>query len=210
MEFRRKLPRPLQILMYRSTGVSLGFVSVHTLPALLFSLMVSPRGTRLMSGLTAQQSMACVVIGAIITGMLSVVSGMPGEIHHIGFTVISRCSWGMKGSYFVCPASCLADLSLFASESSRLSGGSASSPTGVAKLSIWYVKHAIPSNGRCSEQCPPRGSIKRLPFRHLQRSPSKTSSVWSCGTSCTFLSSWSHLRDFNGLSSSHLRLSFAP
>lgn len=44
--------------------------------------------------------MACVVIGALITGFLSVVSGMPGEIHHIGFTVISRVSWGMKGAYF--------------------------------------------------------------------------------------------------------------
>ena len=41
------------------------------------------------------------VIGAVITGLLSVVSGMPGEIHHVGFTVISRVSWGMKGSYFV-------------------------------------------------------------------------------------------------------------
>ncbi|WVQ67214.1 uncharacterized protein L199_005409 [Kwoniella botswanensis] len=51
-------------------------------------------------GLTAQQSMACVVIGAVITGLLSVVSGFPGEIHHIGFTVVSRMSWGMKGSYF--------------------------------------------------------------------------------------------------------------
>lgn len=44
--------------------------------------------------------MACVVIGALITGLLSVVSGMPGEIHHVGFTVISRVSWGMKGAYF--------------------------------------------------------------------------------------------------------------
>lgn len=40
------------------------------------------------------------VVGAIITGLLSVVSGMPGEIHHVGFTVISRVSWGMKGAYF--------------------------------------------------------------------------------------------------------------
>lgn len=51
-------------------------------------------------GLNAQQAMACVVVGALITGMLSVVSGMPGEIHHVGFTVISRMSWGLKGSYF--------------------------------------------------------------------------------------------------------------
>ncbi|WVQ82263.1 hypothetical protein IAT38_004391 [Cryptococcus sp. DSM 104549] len=51
-------------------------------------------------GLNAQQTMACVVVGALITGMLSVVAGFPGEIHHIGFTVVSRASWGMKGAYF--------------------------------------------------------------------------------------------------------------
>ncbi|BEJ12934.1 hypothetical protein CspHIS471_0301080 [Cutaneotrichosporon sp. HIS471] len=51
-------------------------------------------------GLTAQQAMACVVIGAIITGMLSVVSGTPGEVHHIGFTVVSRVTWGLRGGLF--------------------------------------------------------------------------------------------------------------
>lgn len=45
--------------------------------------------------------MACVVIGAVITGMLSVVSRMPGEIHHICFTVLSRMTWGLRGGYFV-------------------------------------------------------------------------------------------------------------
>jgi hypothetical protein len=89
----------------------------------------------LTTGLTAQQSMACVVIGALITGMLSVISGMPGEIHHIGFTVISRCSWGMKGSYFVSLLSRLSpNFSLSVYESSRLFGGLGSSPTGGVKL----------------------------------------------------------------------------
>jgi len=45
--------------------------------------------------------MACVVVGSVITGMLSVVSGTPGEIHHVGFTVITRMSWGLRGGYFV-------------------------------------------------------------------------------------------------------------
>ncbi|KAM0746960.1 hypothetical protein T439DRAFT_329233 [Meredithblackwellia eburnea MCA 4105] len=51
-------------------------------------------------GLTAQQAMACVVVGGIITGLLSVASGWMGENHHIGFTVASRYTWGLRGSYF--------------------------------------------------------------------------------------------------------------
>ncbi|KZP26398.1 NCS1 family nucleobase:cation symporter-1 [Athelia psychrophila] len=51
-------------------------------------------------GLNAQQAMACVVIGALIVGMLSVACGWMGEIHHIGFTVSSRFSWGTRGGYF--------------------------------------------------------------------------------------------------------------
>jgi NCS1 family nucleobase:cation symporter-1 len=56
-------------------------------------------------GLNAQQAMACVVIGAVITGLLSVVSGYPGEIHHIGYTVTTRMSWGLRGGLFVSTAS---------------------------------------------------------------------------------------------------------
>ncbi|ORY77985.1 NCS1 family nucleobase:cation symporter-1 [Leucosporidium creatinivorum] len=51
-------------------------------------------------GLTAQQSMACVVVGGVIAGLLSVACGWMGERHHIGFTCASRFSWGMRGSYF--------------------------------------------------------------------------------------------------------------
>lgn len=45
--------------------------------------------------------MACVVIGAVITGLLSVVSGWPGEVHHIGYTVTTRMAWGLRGGLFV-------------------------------------------------------------------------------------------------------------
>ncbi|KIM78524.1 hypothetical protein PILCRDRAFT_824427 [Piloderma croceum F 1598] len=56
--------------------------------------------TLLAYGLNAQQAMACVVIGSLIAGMLSVACGWMGEIHHIGYTVSSRFSWGMRGGYF--------------------------------------------------------------------------------------------------------------
>ncbi|KII84969.1 hypothetical protein PLICRDRAFT_45826 [Plicaturopsis crispa FD-325 SS-3] len=51
-------------------------------------------------GLNAQQAMACVVVGGILSGLLAVVCGWMGEVHHIGFTVSSRFSWGMKLFYF--------------------------------------------------------------------------------------------------------------
>ena len=37
--------------------------------------------------------------GGILTGFLAVACGWMGEKHHIGFTVASRFSWGMRGSY---------------------------------------------------------------------------------------------------------------
>lgn len=40
------------------------------------------------------------VVGGIITGILAVVCGWIGAKHHIGYTVSSRFSWGMYGSYF--------------------------------------------------------------------------------------------------------------
>ncbi|KGQ00857.1 hypothetical protein PAAG_12485 [Paracoccidioides lutzii Pb01] len=40
------------------------------------------------------------VSGGMITGILAVACGWMGERHHIGFTVASRFSWGMRGSYF--------------------------------------------------------------------------------------------------------------
>lgn len=40
------------------------------------------------------------IVGGILTGLLAVACGWMGEKHHIGFTVSSRFSWGMQGSYF--------------------------------------------------------------------------------------------------------------
>ncbi|KAL2000405.1 hypothetical protein VTN02DRAFT_3170 [Thermoascus thermophilus] len=56
--------------------------------------------TLLAFGLNPRQAIGCVAAGGIITGLLAVACGWMGEKHHIGFTVASRFSWGMRGSYF--------------------------------------------------------------------------------------------------------------
>ncbi|KZO95911.1 hypothetical protein CALVIDRAFT_549801 [Calocera viscosa TUFC12733] len=55
--------------------------------------------TMLSYGLNAQQAMACVAVGGVITGLLAIGCGWMGEVHHIGFTVSSRFSYGMRGAY---------------------------------------------------------------------------------------------------------------
>ncbi|KAI9834235.1 MAG: hypothetical protein M1819_003073 [Sarea resinae] len=55
--------------------------------------------TMLSYGLNAQQAMICVTVGGVITGLLAVSCGWMGEVQHIGFTVSSRFSYGMRGSY---------------------------------------------------------------------------------------------------------------
>lgn len=44
--------------------------------------------------------MAAVVVDGVLTGLLAVACGWMGNVHHIGYTVASRSSWGMRGSYF--------------------------------------------------------------------------------------------------------------
>ncbi|KAF9001638.1 hypothetical protein BDZ89DRAFT_1081664 [Hymenopellis radicata] len=56
--------------------------------------------TLLAYGLTPQQAIGALVIGGFCTGLLSVACGWMGERHHIGFTVSSRFTWGMRGAYF--------------------------------------------------------------------------------------------------------------
>ncbi|KIY47690.1 hypothetical protein FISHEDRAFT_65969 [Fistulina hepatica ATCC 64428] len=56
--------------------------------------------TLLAYGLSAQQAIGALVIGAVCAGVLAVACGWMGERHHIGFTVASRFSWGMRGAYF--------------------------------------------------------------------------------------------------------------
>ncbi|EJT99989.1 hypothetical protein DACRYDRAFT_90066 [Dacryopinax primogenitus] len=55
--------------------------------------------TMLSYGLNAQQAMACIAVGGVITGLLAIGCGWMGEVHHIGFTVSSRFSYGMRGAY---------------------------------------------------------------------------------------------------------------
>ncbi|KAF4512839.1 hypothetical protein G6O67_000176 [Ophiocordyceps sinensis] len=60
----------------------------------------STGSTLLAFGLSPRQAIGAVVGGGVVTGLLAVACGWMGENHHIGFTVSSRFSWGMRGSYF--------------------------------------------------------------------------------------------------------------
>ncbi|KAK7227519.1 hypothetical protein V2G26_015522 [Clonostachys chloroleuca] len=60
----------------------------------------STGSTLLEFGLSPQQAIGVVIVGAVITGIIAVACGWMGAHHHIGFTVSSRFSWGMRGSYF--------------------------------------------------------------------------------------------------------------
>ncbi|KAL3957547.1 hypothetical protein ACCO45_008125 [Purpureocillium lilacinum] len=61
----------------------------------------STGSTLLAFGLSPQQAIGVVILGGVLTGCLAVACGWMGANHHIGFTVSSRFSWGMRGSYFL-------------------------------------------------------------------------------------------------------------
>ncbi|KAL7908463.1 permease for cytosine/purines, uracil, thiamine, allantoin domain-containing protein [Trichoderma velutinum] len=56
--------------------------------------------TLLAFGLSPAEAIGVLILGGFLTGCLAVVAGWPGAKHNIGFTVSSRFSWGMRGSYF--------------------------------------------------------------------------------------------------------------
>ena len=56
--------------------------------------------TLLAYGLNAKQAIGAIAIGAICVAPLVIACGWMGERHHIGFTVASRFTWGVKGFYF--------------------------------------------------------------------------------------------------------------
>ncbi|KAL4915672.1 permease for cytosine/purines, uracil, thiamine, allantoin-domain-containing protein [Aspergillus aurantiobrunneus] len=60
----------------------------------------STGSTLLSFGLSPQQAIGVVILGGFLSGLLAVFCGWMGEVHHIGFTVSSRFSWGTRGSYF--------------------------------------------------------------------------------------------------------------
>jgi len=51
-------------------------------------------------GLSVGQAMGVIVGVALITGMLAVAAGWMGSHKYIGFTVLSRSSWGMRGGFW--------------------------------------------------------------------------------------------------------------
>ena len=51
-------------------------------------------------GLNCKQALGAMAVGAISVAPLVVACGWMGEKHHIGFTVASRFTWGMRGFYF--------------------------------------------------------------------------------------------------------------
>ncbi|KAL4931643.1 permease for cytosine/purines, uracil, thiamine, allantoin-domain-containing protein [Aspergillus undulatus] len=60
----------------------------------------STGSTLLSFGLSPQQAIGVVILGGFLSGLLAVFCGWMGEVHHIGFTVSSRFSCGMRRSYF--------------------------------------------------------------------------------------------------------------
>ncbi|KAK7946774.1 uncharacterized protein PG986_011095 [Apiospora aurea] len=58
-------------------------------------------GASLLSlGLSATQAIGCVVGVALIAALVAVLAGWPGSHLYLGFTVLSRASWGMRGGFW--------------------------------------------------------------------------------------------------------------
>jgi len=51
-------------------------------------------------GLSAQQAIGCVVGVALISALIAVLAGWPGSHLYLGFTVLCRASWGMRGGFW--------------------------------------------------------------------------------------------------------------
>lgn len=55
-------------------------------------------GSSLLSlGLSVPQAMGCVTGVACITAIVAVLAGWAGSHSHLGFTVLCRAEWGMRG-----------------------------------------------------------------------------------------------------------------
>ncbi|KAF6830349.1 ncs1 nucleoside transporter [Colletotrichum plurivorum] len=51
-------------------------------------------------GLNVWQAMLTVVVGHVLVGIICVLAGGPGAEWHIGFSILQRASWGMRGALF--------------------------------------------------------------------------------------------------------------
>ncbi|KAF7510903.1 hypothetical protein GJ744_005733 [Endocarpon pusillum] len=56
--------------------------------------------TLLALGLSVGQAMGMVVCAAVVIAFLAVGAGWMGSHQHLGFTVVSRSSWGMRGAFW--------------------------------------------------------------------------------------------------------------
>lgn len=57
-------------------------------------------GSTLLSlGLSAPQAIGCMVGVALISALIAVLAGWPGSHLYLGFTVLCRASWGMRGGF---------------------------------------------------------------------------------------------------------------
>ncbi|OLN87637.1 Uracil permease 3 [Colletotrichum chlorophyti] len=51
-------------------------------------------------GLNVWQAMLTVIVGHCIVGLICVLAGGPGAKWHIGFSILQKASWGMRGALF--------------------------------------------------------------------------------------------------------------
>ncbi|GBE85495.1 permease for cytosine/purines, uracil, thiamine, allantoin-domain-containing protein [Sparassis latifolia] len=143
--------------------------------------------TMLAYGLTAQQAIGALVVGSVITGFLSISCGWMGERHHIGFTVASRFSWGMRGAYF--PILIRSFTTIFWDGLQAYWGGQAMAVTiGAVIPGFAHMKHTLADGALLTKDFVGMIiyyiffiSIMRIPPEKLQR-PFIVSSIMFAGT----------------------------
>ncbi|MCJ1303880.1 hypothetical protein MMC08_006691 [Hypocenomyce scalaris] len=58
-------------------------------------------GSSLLSlGLSVREAMGVIVGASLISSIIAVITGWPGSHHYLGFTVLQRGSWGMRGGFW--------------------------------------------------------------------------------------------------------------
>ncbi|KXT06852.1 hypothetical protein AC578_7189 [Pseudocercospora eumusae] len=93
-------------------------------------------------GVNCKQAMAAIAIGAVLVSPLVIACGWMGERHHIGFTVASRFTWGMYGSYF--PVAIRAFTTIFWDGLQAYYGGQAMAVTlGAVFPSLWRMDQTL-------------------------------------------------------------------
>lgn len=80
-------------------------VTTRLFPCLLIEFSINTTawtaGSTLLSlGLSAPQAIGCMVGVALISALVAVLAGWPGSHLYLGFTVLSRASWGMRGGFW--------------------------------------------------------------------------------------------------------------